>query len=554
MFPRGTDTKLESAQRTIRLSLFLGLLLVAAYLRIAGLTWGLESGYGHALNYQPDEFVSLRGVLEIDLLRGQLKAPSAYFEGTFNYYLWAIPKAVLDLLKTAAPSTVSIDEQNYTDLLYACRWMSVLFDLCTVVIIFLAIREATAAFYPSLLGALCYAVLPMQVIYAHFMRTHLLSNLLCALVIWISLKFRSPQRWWTLLTAGLISGVGAAARYPVGIIAVIPCLYVLLDQADNLPNWRLRIWQGATRLVAGPIWLIGAGVVIGLFLGHPMLFLDSWTVINAFTDETLKYASLREFNSSNLLNLSVVWSYVVYLIPFAMYPFLWLVFYCAILYLGFRCSLYRQSIPIFIFSLLYLYFMAKGYLGPWYARAAMPLFPGFCLLVGIACNDLWLLLKRQRTAIILLASVFLFVIGSSAFFDVAYVQAMQEKDSRSTLRKDLRKIIGTNSVTIGFSGLGVYFYTTTPAVEPLKSEKVKIQLQDAGQKADFFLLGWPGQMDPEQLNATIREIEGQGVFRYEKSYNVRPRIFGREFQLTQFPQDMTYPFPTILLFRAKAKT
>jgi hypothetical protein len=529
-------------------------LLLATSLRITGLAWGLESGYGHMLNYQPDEFVSLRGVLEIDLLRGQLKAPSAYFEGTFNYYLWAIPKAVLNLLKTVAPSRVSIDEQNYTDLLYACRWMSVLFDLCTVVIVFLAIKEATGAFYPSLLGALCYAVLPMQVIYAHFMRTHLLSNLLCALVIWISLKFRRHHRWWTLLIAGLISGVGAATRYPVGIIVVIPCLYVLLDQADNLPNWRLRIWEGAKRFVAGPLWLISAGFVIGLFLGHPMLFLDSWVVINAITGETLQYASLKEFNSSQLFNLSVVWGYVLYLIPFAMYPFLWLVSYWAILYLGFRRSLYRQSIPIFIFSVLYLYSMAKGYVGPYFARAAMLVFPGFCTLVGIAWNDVTLRLRKRCAEMILLASAFLLVVGSSALFDVAYSRAMRKRDVRSVLRYDLQQAIGESSATIGVSAVGPYFHTVMPGAEPLKSEKVKIQLQDAGQKADFFLLGWTGPMDPEQLNATIRAVEEQGVFRYEKSYNVRPRIFGREFQPTQFPQDMTYPFPTILLFRVKAKT
>src|SRR5947199_8072907 len=67
-----------------------------------------------------------------------------------------------------------------------------------------------------------------------------------------------------------------------------------------------------------------------------------------------------------------------------MYPLLWLVPYCAILYLVFRRSLYSVSIPILIFSLLYLYFMGKGYLGPYFARITMVLFPGFCVLLGIA--------------------------------------------------------------------------------------------------------------------------------------------------------------------------
>ena len=224
-------------QKSLQPAIFAGLLLLAAYLRITGLAWGLNSGYGHDRNFQPDEFVSLRGALQLDLLVGRIAAPGAYFEGTFNYYLWAMPQAVLKIsgTKDAHPSN-SISKKDFSRLLYICRWMSVLFDLGTIIIVFLAIREATQSFYPSLVGALCYAVLPMQVIYAHFMRTHILSNLLCALVIWLSLKLRKSQRWQLLLSVGLISGLGAATRYPVGIIVVIPCLYLLFVGGSNLPS------------------------------------------------------------------------------------------------------------------------------------------------------------------------------------------------------------------------------------------------------------------------------------------------------------------------------
>jgi hypothetical protein len=542
-------------QKAVRLSLFFGVLLLGSYLRITGLTWGLNSGYGHYRNFQPDEFVSLRGVLQVDLLRGQIRAPEAYFEGTFNYYLWALPQAALKLSGKPEPrSAASTSGADHADLLYICRWMSVLFDLCTVIIVFLAIREATQNFYPSLLGAFVYAVLPMQVIYAHFMRTHLLSNLLCGLVIWLSLKLRNAQKSWMLVLVGFISGLGAAARYPVGIIVVIPCLYLLFDRCDDLPNWKVRLWERAKGFVAGPVWLIGLGFVIGLFLGHPMLFLNPPSVTKAITGETLKYASLQEFNTSRLLNLSVVWKYISYLVPFAMYPFLWLIPYCAILYLGFRRSLYSQSVPILIFSFLYLYFMAKGYLGPYFARATMLLFPGFCVLGGMAYSDLQLRLRKKRAVAVLLTGALFLVLGPSVVFDAAYARAMRKRDARSVLRYDLHKMIGEAPATIGISRFGPYFYTVMPAADPLKSDKVIVQLQDPGQKADFFLVGFGGQIDPAQMNATIRGVEAQGKFKYEKSYSVRPKIFGRDLQLGQFPSDMTYPFPTILLFRARVET
>jgi hypothetical protein len=542
-------------QKALRSALFSGLLLLAAYLRITGLSWGLSSGYGHDLNFQPDEFVSLRGVLQLDLLAGRIKAPGAYFEGTFNYYLWAVPQAILKISgkKSAArPDSMTANEQS--NLLYICRWISVLFDLCTIVIVFLAIREASRNFYASFVGALCYSVLPMQVIYAHFMRTHILSNLLCALVIWLSLKLRQSQRWQMLLAVGVISGLAAATRYPVGIIVVIPCSYLLLNGRANLPNSRSGIWERARVFVTAQLWLIALGFLIGLFLGHPMLLLDPSSVTKAITGETLKYASLHEFRGLQLLNLAVIWKYITYVIPFAMYPLLWLVPYCAILYLVFRRSLYSVSIPILIFSLLYLYFMGKGYLGPYFARITMVLFPGFCVLVGVACADLQLKMKNNRTVAILLTCVLLLVLGPSVAFDVAYSHAMQEKDAREVLRGDLQNLIGDGRATVGILHFGPYFYTAMPAAKSLTSQKVAVQLQNPGQDADFLLVGLPTQIEPAQMNAIVSQVEAQGKFTYEKSYRVPVKIFGHEFRLVRFPQDMTYPFPTILLFRARTPT
>jgi Dolichyl-phosphate-mannose-protein mannosyltransferase len=542
-------------QKALRPGLFAGLVLFAAYLRVAGLTWGLNSGYGHDLNFQPDEFVSLRGVLELDLLAGHIKAPGAYFEGTFNYYLWAVPQALLKLTASKnADLNDSTKTQRHSDLLYVSRWMSVLLDLCTIVIVFLAIREATLQFYPSFLGALCYAVLPMQVIYAHFMRTHILSNLLCALVIWFSFKLRKSQSWQLLFLVGLLSGLGAATRYPVGIIAVIPFLCLLFDGGNDVRSCRLRFSERARSFVASQVWLIGLGFGIGLFLGHPMLFLDTASVTKAITTETLKYASVHEFSGSQLVSLSVLWRYVTYVIPFAMYPMLWLAPYCAILYLLFRRSLYSLSVPILIFSFLYLYFMGKGYLGPYFARVTMLLFPGFCVLVGIVCCDLQLTLPNKRTTTVVLSGALLLFMVPSIIFDLAYDRAMQQTDAREILRKDLHNFIGEAPARIGILHWGPYFYTAMPAANPLNSEKVVVQLQDAGENADFFLVGFATQIGSPLLKATVQRIEARGKFRYAKSYRVPVRIFGHEFKLIHFPQDMTYPFPMVLLFRARTST
>jgi len=517
------------------------------------LAWGLTSGYGHYQNFQPDEFLSLRGVLQVDLLAGDIKAPAAYFEGTFNYYLWAIPKAALKLLSDTgltSAASAKIETESHAHLLYICRWMSVLLDLGTVIIVFLAIAEVTQSFYPSLVGAFVYAVLPMEVIYAHYMRPHVLSNLLCALVLWLSVKVRKSRKSWLFSILGILSGLGAATRFPLGVIVAIPCLFIIFTPSEDSSLGIRRLWQSLRYLLSGPVWLIVLGFVCGLFLGHPMLFLDTRNVIAVVSSSTLKWVPRSEFALTRLLDLSTLWKYLSYLIPYGMYPLLWIVCYCAIIYLVFRPRLRGITFPILIFSLLYLYPMAKAYTGPYWARAAMPLFPGLCILVGLAFSDLSLLLRKQRTVAVLLSSAFFLLVGPSIVFDLVYVHAMQERDARSALRDDLKTLIGESPAIIGVSRSGPYFYTATPAAEPLQSDKVIVQLQDSWQKADFFLVGYIGPTDPEWLNATIRAVEVQGRFKYQKGYSVRPKLFGRELRLARFPPDMTYPFPTVLLFRS----
>src|SRR5262245_20463335 len=156
-------------------------------------------------------------------------------------------------------------------------------------------------------------------------------------------------------------------------------------------------------------------------------------------------------------------------------------------------------------------------------------------------------------AVVLTGAVVL-VFVPSIFFDIAYGRGMQQKDARQILREDLQKFIGEAPATIGILRLATYFYTAMPAAQPLNGQKVAVRLQDAGENADFLLVGFPTQIDPAEINATVQEVEAKGKFKYAKSYRVPVRIFRREFNLMHFPQDMTYPFPTVLLFRARTAT
>jgi dolichyl-phosphate-mannose-protein mannosyltransferase len=515
---------------------------MAAYLRL----WGLESGYGHNNNFQPDEFISLRGVLQIDLESGKLKVPGAYFEGTFNYYLWALPLVARDVTTTTkyAPGQQPSAEK-FRFLLYSGRLMSVAFDLATILVIFFIIGNVTGAFMPAIVGSFLYSIAPMQVIYSHFMRTHLLSNLLCSLVILLSLKARRHRRWWLFLFIGILCGLGMATRYPVGVIAVIPCLILMFQKVNEPMPLKRRMWRAVVNLMAGPAWWLAAGFVVGLFLGEPMLFLDPRRVLYAISHETLHYVPA---GATKLFNLTPLWKYVAALIPYAMYPLLWLPAYASILYLCFQRKLYHVTLPLLLFALIYTYPMAKGYLVV-FARQVMLLLPVFCILIGIALNEL------ARHRLVRNVGVLLLILTAlpSIAFDWAYVRAMQRTDSRVTLQKELRNMIGKGPVSIGVSQSGGYFYTAMPAVEPLKSQNVAVALQGASVPADFFVAGFERPFQEDQLAVAVRNIEKEGSLKLVRAYSSVPTIFGKQIDLSNCPLDMTYPFPGLLLFRSSSR-
>jgi len=136
-------------------------------------------------------------------------------------------------------------------------------------------------------------------------------------------------------------------------------------------------------------------------------------------------------------------------------------------------------------------------------------------------------------------------------FDWAYGQAMQKRDVRDLLRQDLAELVKTQSpITIGVSDSGCYFYTAMPGAFPLKSERVAVRLQQSfSTPADFFVMGFERPLAENWRNFAIRQVESGGAFSFMKAYSRAPTVLGKMLDLSNFPPDMTYPFPTILLFR-----
>ncbi len=533
-----------------RLFALFGLALVvtlSSCLRLYGIGWALHSGYGHYLNFQPDEFISMRGMLPIQLLEGKLRAPGAYFEGTFNYYLWSVPEMVHRLVTGASAlrsDVIPVDRSAF--ILISGRLLTVVFDLVTVIGLYAIIRELTRSFAAALLGSLLYGILPMQVIYAHFMRTHVLSNLLCVGVIWLSLSALRHRRWWLYVAAGLAAGLGGATRYPIAVILSFPFFLVLFAARSEKEESSTLVIAGARRLFAGPVWYLAGGFLLGFFLGDPMLFLDFRNVAHVISTETLHYVPP---GATKIFDVSPFLKYFSFLIPYASYPLLWVVLYLAWLLVILQRSWWRIVLPLCLFAALYAYPMAKGYIVV-FARQVMLLLPIFAIFVGLATKVIIDKFQNQPWVLRGLAVVLALLILPSLIFDFAYGRAMSGRDVRDALRHDLAALLrDTSHKTIGVSESGGYFYTAMPGVFPFNSESVKVRLQKPSDAADYFVVGFERPLAKSWRDYEIEQVEKAGMFHFVKAYSQAPQLFGLRFDMSHFPPDMTYPFPTILLFR-----
>jgi hypothetical protein len=251
------------------------------------------------------------------------------------------------------------------------------------------------------------------------------------------------------------------------------------------------------------------------------------------------------------MDLGPIWQYVFVLIPYATYPILWLPIYLSTVYVILRRSLWPTVGPLCLFAALYSYPMAKGYPLA-FARQVMLLLPVFCIFAGLAFGEVFPKLVKRPFLFGLVTAITLLLIIPSAVFDRAYGQAMGRPDVRNLLRQDLTGLVNKTPwpILIGVSDYGAYFYTVMPGVFPLNSDHVSVELQHLFEtRGDFFVIGLQAPLTENWRRLVIQRVEGGGGFHFVKAYSHAPTFFGKTLDLSNFPPDMTYPFPAVLLFR-----
>ncbi|OQW88260.1 MAG: hypothetical protein BWK78_08425 [Thiotrichaceae bacterium IS1] len=552
------------------------ILLLAATLRLIGLKWGIPTAEILHSPFHPDEGgLGMAALSQINLEQCDFNPETSHIEGSLTSYIWTFVAFMLQMIGILQkmPCCFGGITEDYGTVMYASRVVVVLFDLLAVLFTFLLLKKLKNE-NTALLGALILAIAPFEIIYSHYMRSHIVINFFVVIVTYYSLYIYDHKgeqlRLYALL--GFLAGLATAARYVAGIVVMIPVLMLFYKQLLINPN-KLKIRTILLTLFSR-ISVLGIFVIVGLFVGDPPLFL-SFDSIKPVLSITVDTTAKNEFYLSNLLDLSRLWVYIRDLIPYGTLPGLWIIFYFSVIYLLFRKKYYRYTIPLILFIPIYLYPMAKGYSMPIFIRAALIVFPIFAILSAIAITDLMQLIKtkvRPHYAGVISAmvcAIISFILLSTLAYDFAYVKGMNH-DPRIALYHYL-KDEPKSELRIGIYPNGHEYFVIAPTLNVLPNKKVTF-IAESPQGAsvptipgtfsnnptivDYVLISaYTKIWSPDHFEFARQKIAELTAKHYtlvkvfETPLSLGPITFSHE---NNPSSDLQYPFPVLYLLKPRS--
>ena len=492
---------------------------------------------------------------EVDPSHGDFNPEEAHREGAFSYHLWTASAVVLrqiGLIEKPLPEIKAYDG-DYRHLLLACRAVVVLSDLFCVLLVWSIARHITGQESAGLIAAAILAITPYEVIHAHFMRTHNMANAAAMLAVWLALRLRHDQRWTAFAICGVATGVAAATRYTAVTVGVVPALIAIGARLEHR-NGRTLFESVDLPSLTPKFVVLSLSTIAGFAAADPFLFLD-FRSASSYLGVTATYAVTDQFSLASFLDLSKLWLYIVWLIPYGMLPLLWILIYASFIYVLFLRRYWVYVLPLWIFSVAYLYPMAKGYLAvPGFIRAALLVFPVFAVFCGIACTSVWTSLRPHRLTRGCLAMFAAFIWCASLAYDVAYLRGMNH-DPRVKLHQALEAEVakrGPIRVTVD-EGPWNYFILD-PAFAGLPPNLVHVNTaSDAladSNTSDFAVLWAFEYTNYPNAEARIRNAEASGQWSAAIDLRTPVSIAGIPFSYERNPHDLVYPYPALYLVRS----
>jgi len=535
------------------LLLFL-ILVLGACLRFSALRWGLATPEMPHTPFHPDETWVAGCLSQINISTFHFNPDNAHREGTLCYYIWTLVALVLRGLGFihTLPYQFNPTGQDMALFLKVARAVNQCLDLGSVALVFLILKRITSSRVAPLIGALVLAVFPFEIIHGIYLRTHVPGNFFMLLVVYFSLEIYSrkvlTKRYIGFL--GILCGLATAARYTSAVVLVVPWSILVYrrwsESGRSQALWRFLLPPELKRLSG--FW------IIGLFLGDPFLFIRfdharKHLMAQASYTDTGQFGSLSSF-----LEVSKLFEYFTYLIPYGALPALWVVLYSSSAYLIFKRKYHQYTLPLFLLLVVYLYPMAKGYLrGVANIRAAIFTFPIFAIFSGLAIGEWFRVLHGRLFSQFALGTAIGVILLGSVFYDAAYLKAMILPDPREQVYsyikvKALEKplVIATkhqnpdylqlNRVLEGKIPIGRITY-----VEPKDLAQAK--------SVDYVLLSAEEVDSISDMEKKSDELVRTGKFKLEKRFESELSFLGVKFNYKRNPVDLQFPLPVFFLLR-----
>jgi len=259
---------------------FLFILILAAALRFYGLDW--DRGY----LFHPDERQILLVVSNLHFPRLPLEIfspdsplnPKFFAYGSFPIYLlW-----MLSRFAPAAPAYfVPWLDKNLINVLFFARELSAIFDLGTIVFLYLLARRLYDRTV-GLIAAACVAVTVLHIQLAHYFAVDTLLTMLCVATIYFAARYaqigRTREALWLSIAFGL-----ALATKATALALIVPIIVATIKaRGTEMPAFYAKAgWRIHVRARFAQLWGIRralakiAGVTAAVFIAtQPYILLD----------------------------------------------------------------------------------------------------------------------------------------------------------------------------------------------------------------------------------------------------------------------------------------
>jgi hypothetical protein len=427
--------------------------LVGLALRLYAISWSIDSSLLRSLH--PDENFTLRALVQINPIQGDFIAELAHREGTLFYYLFIAFNSILKIINVSPIYTWDLDlakdKENYFEILLIGRYFIAFLGSLSILAIYKLMRTLNLSKAVGLITAAVIAVAPIDVIYSHYMRPHVVVNLL--FIVSLIFLFSSSQklRMYKYIIVGLIIGLSTAMRYNMALTIVIPFIYIFVSSLQAGNKWKQVFFKKEYIVIA-------ICFVVGFFIGDPQLFLN-FEAIKPALEYQSGFVEENTFALSSLLSLSGPIKYFTYLIPAALGVYLAVVSFFGSVYTLMIKKYYRVTIPLIAYSIMYIYFMGKGYSQPIYARATLPLIPISAILIGFTYQEI--ILAKIKSYIRIAMLIFLSIgFLSNLFFNLQYFYTISQTNDPAIILSKEELFNENNSIALMDDYICTYYLET----------------------------------------------------------------------------------------------